>query len=323
MKQTIGNHQTRPLFLRQQNNQERGAFTLIELLVVIAIIAILAAMLLPALAAAKERARRIQCLNNIKQLGLAAIMYAGDNGDLYPTMKWRSTNPQYCFEMFRYDSISPLTFNDAGGPYNLGVLWYKNFVLAGESYYCPSFNPPGDVVNYVDPSGSGTTFDRTFARYNANDLAHTPWPLGAKPGVLDKNTVRSGYSYMPEYRTLVTVSTSLGNRQVGDMPNGGDYSKNPNVTEKKWICIGGFKSSAVDSEKSMIVDTLPDQSLAEFSHRTYIGNSPAGLNVGFGDGHVRWQQYNSNLDGFSSVLWQDVFNNQGDSLRAIISSYAP
>src|SRR5215469_16006254 len=56
----------------------RGAFTLIELLVVIAIIAILAAILLPVLQAAQERARRITCLNNLKQLGLAWVTYAND-----------------------------------------------------------------------------------------------------------------------------------------------------------------------------------------------------------------------------------------------------
>jgi prepilin-type N-terminal cleavage/methylation domain-containing protein/prepilin-type processing-associated H-X9-DG protein len=64
-------------------SRQKG-FTLIELLVVIAIIAILAALLLPALAAAKVRALRIQCVNNEKQLGTALMMYADDNSDYFP-----------------------------------------------------------------------------------------------------------------------------------------------------------------------------------------------------------------------------------------------
>ena len=72
------------LTLKKNSRRAPGAFTLIELLVVIAIIAILASLLLPALAKAKESAKRIQCVNGLRQLSMSVMMYADDHEGFFP-----------------------------------------------------------------------------------------------------------------------------------------------------------------------------------------------------------------------------------------------
>lgn len=144
-----------------------AAFTLIELLVVVAIIAILASLLLPTLVSAKEHAKRISCISNVRQFLLAIHMYANENDQRVPSGASDSHLPNGVLD----DSVPVLS----GNTRTQVVQYAGNFKVLG----CPSLGAPFNTPEGWYQSGYGYVIGYNYLGGHTN----TPWPLlpGGEP----------------------------------------------------------------------------------------------------------------------------------------------
>jgi prepilin-type N-terminal cleavage/methylation domain-containing protein len=250
----------------------KNAFTLIELLVVIAIIAILAAMLLPALATAKEKAKRAQCMSNLRQTGLALQLYAGDNRDRLPAKDPNETSTA--------NSLWDL-------PKSMGDALANVSATQSNNVYKKIFYCPGSFAKIVDQA------DDYFWNYGTgNHVTSYQWIIsrdgstgyGAGNGV----ALATGRGYLNKITIPFTNSLTIANTEM--------------VTD---IIISSGAGTLTDTFKG-VSSNMSELSATGMNSNHMKKTTAAGANILFMDCHIEWR----NLREMHQPAWGSWSNNR-------------
>ena len=260
----------------------RRGFTLIELLVVIAIIAILAAMLLPALAAAKEKAIRTQCLNNLHQMEVAINIYATDSRDKLPKLggvNWAWDLP---------DPAAQVMLSSG---------------LTKKSFYCPSTAPKfNDQENWLGRSGVAPTYGA------ASDNLWNFGQAAATPTTQDFHVTGYSLAFNQVYATNQNTTLQV---EPTTTPTG---TISVSVSDRVLMadCIISALNTPIPGTTANTFNGFPGGYTLNGVKVPHIsahlkGSLPRGGDVGYKDGHAEWRKFNIMIpraqNGSSPYYW--------------------
>ena len=278
-----------------RNKHAPAAFTLVELLVVIAIIGILVALLLPAVQSARESARRTQCSNSVRQLGLAAqnchdtfrrFPPAGAsnntwNGKVTQDGPYKGLAGSFFFHLLPFVEQKNLhsgAVEAGGGMDNLfeGKQVYNYKIQA---YRCPSDSTPGSITGYGNPAGPDAT--HAVSNYGANYLAFGDPTKGNQEGTSTMATFTDG--------TSNTVFFGERYGWYGGTPLSCLWAN----SENRWspqICRAPGSSNSTTTGYAACPKFQATPKYAVANDSTSGGQTPhtgGVMNVGMGDGSVK------------------------------------